>query len=61
MVPCSGIFAGDVRISCISGAKDASLTQKIANIVVVADGGANRILDMENAGDPSCVSGAIIV
>ena len=34
---------------------------KIANVVVAADGGANRILDIENAGDPSCVSEAITV
>ena len=33
----------------------------IANIVVAADGGANRMLDMENAGDPSRVSEAITV
>ena len=34
---------------------------EIANIVVAADGGANRILDMENAGDLDCVSEAITV
>ena len=34
---------------------------EIANIVVAADGGANRILDIKNAGDPDCVSGALTV
>ncbi len=61
MAPCSGIFAEDVCSLWISCAKDASLTQEIANIVVAADGGANRILDMENTGDPDCVSEAITV
>ena len=46
-----------VNISCQRRIIDA----KIANIVVAADGGANRILDMENAGDPDCVSEAITV
>ena len=32
---------------------------EIANIVVAADGGANRILDMENAGEPDRVSKVI--
>ena len=61
MAPCSGIFAEDVRTPCISCIIVVSLTQEIANIVVAADGGANRILDMENAGDPDCVSEAITV
>ena len=61
MAPCSGIFAEDVRTSWIYCVKDASLTQEIANIVVAADGGANRILDMQNAGDLSCVREAITV
>ena len=34
---------------------------EIATIVVAADGGANRIFDVENAGDTDCVSEAITV
>lgn len=34
---------------------------EVANIVVAADGGANRILDMENAGDSDRVSEAVTV
>ena len=34
---------------------------EVANIVVAADGGANRIFDMENAGDPDRVSEAVTV
>ena len=37
------------------------IDSKTANVVVAADGGANRILGIENARDPSCVSEAITV
>lgn len=46
-----------MNILCQRRAIDA----EIANIVVAADGGANRILDMENAGEPDRVSEAITV
>ena len=61
MVPCSGIFVEDVRklvnILCQRRVIDA----EVAKIVVAADGGANRIFDMENAGDPDRVSEAVTV
>ena len=34
---------------------------ELANTVVAADGGANRILDIKNAKDPNCVSDAVSV
>lgn len=34
---------------------------EIATTVIAADGGANRIFDMENAGDTDCVSEAVTV
>ena len=46
-----------MNILCQSRVIDA----EVANIVVAADGGANRIFDMENAGDPDRVSEAVIV
>ena len=44
-----------VNILCQRSAIDAA----IASIVVAADGGANRILDMGASADPDCVSNAV--
>ena len=46
-----------IKVLCQRRVIDA----EIAKIVVAADGGANRIIDIKDAGDPDCVSEAITV